>query len=100
MGNDEIAAESKFLTKNYKAFLHEHLEHFRSGADVHPPPALRAVFELMLDVVILPGDEITYADLIAVMNMTARFMAYLERQEINYEHLIECACGKDGGDNR
>lgn len=114
--NDEYASESKFLAKNYKAFLYDYWTALKSGTDplhLHPPPAFRHVYEVILNGFVKPDDngDLNYTDLITMMDMVAKFMSYLNHNGIEYDNFTSCACTRltdedlallleSGGDNR
>lgn len=92
---DEYASESKFLAKNYKVFLHNYLQEFKQGNDplhIHPPPAFRRVYELVMRPYILRDDEVSYTELITMMDMVAKFMSYLNHNGIEYDSFTRCSC--------
>lgn len=114
MSNDDHLAESKFLAKNYKAFLYSYLQDFKYGKDplhLHPPPAFRQVYELIMRPYLVQDDEVNYSDLITMMDMVAKFMSYLNNNEIEYNSFSGCTCTRltkedlellleNGGENR
>lgn len=94
---DDYISESKFLTKNYKAFLYDYLTAIKSGNDplhLHPPPAFRHVYEVILNGFIKPDDngELRTTDLIIMMDMVAKFMTYLNDSKIDYHSFSACPC--------
>lgn len=99
---DEHEQESKFLIKNYRAFLADYYADLKSGdGEIHPPQAFRVVYERMMRPYIMSDKKVTYADLIALMDMVARFMTYLDSHEISYNHFQnDCSCDQSGGDNK
>lgn len=108
-------AESKFLAKNYKAFLYDYLHELKSGTTpihIHPPPAFRNVYQLIIEQLVdVEHDVVTSRDLISMMDMVAKFVTYLESREISYHSFSGCSCTTltaddvnrllmSGGDNR
>lgn len=112
--SDDYVSESKFLTKNYKAFLYEYLQEFKHGNDtmhLHPPPAFRDIYDLVMRPYLTQDDEINYSDLVTMMDMVAKFMSFLNRNGIDYQSFSECSCTRitdadlallleSGGENR
>lgn len=111
---NEYESEEKFLVKNYKAFLYQYLQEFKHGTDpmhLHPPPAFRRVYELVMRPYFSQDSEISYSDLVTMMDMVAKFMIYLNQQSIEYNNFTRCGCTrlsdeelelllKSGGENR
>lgn len=108
-------AESKFLTKNYKAFLYDYLHEIKSGNDpihIHPPPAFQDVYQIIIEQFVdMETEMVTSRDLISMMDMVAKFVSYLDSREINYHDFSGCACTtlttadvelllQSGGENR
>lgn len=97
MTDESYVQESKFLTKNYKAFLYGYLQDIKSGNDplhLHPPPAFRYVYEKILEGFIKPDDdgELRTTDLITMMDMVAKFISYLNNNKIEYNDFTRCEC--------
>lgn len=111
---DEYASESKFLEKNYKAFLYDYLTAFKSGNDqihIHPPPAFRNLYKAIIERFVKEGDELPTTDLVTMMDMVAKFMSYLNKNGIEYDNFTGCPCTRltdedllllleSGGENR
>lgn len=97
--SEDYESESKFLAKNYKAFLYEYLQDIKSGNDplhLHPPPAFRHVYKIILRGFIKPDDdgELRTTDLVTMMDMVAKFMTYLHRNGIDYDTFTRCSCSR------
>lgn len=106
--------ESTFLAKNYKAFLYEYVQEFKHGNDplhLHPPPAFRQIYDLVMRPFILQENEVNYSDLVTMMDMVAKFVSYLNHNGIKYDNFSQCSCTRltdndlellleGGGENR
>lgn len=112
---DDIAAERKFLEKNYRAYLYDFLTKVKQeNGPIHigPPPAFRHVYDLIVNhTVDFETKEVDYRDLIYMMDQVAKFVAYLSRNGIEYDSFTESPSTRitdddvlrlltSGGDNR
>lgn len=115
MADEDIAAESKFLAKNYHAYLYDFWNEVKHGkGDVHisPPPAFRHIYDLIINhTVDFRNEELNYRDLIYMMDQVAKFVSYLNRNGIEYDEFTESPSTRlsaddlnrlltSGGDNR
>lgn len=113
--SDDIAAESKFLAKNYRAYLYDFLNEVKQGkGNIHisPPPAFRHIYDLIINhTVDFRNEEVDYRDLIYMMDQVAKFVSYLNRNGIEYDEFTESPSTRlttddlnrlltSGGDNR
>lgn len=107
--------EVDYLAKSYKSFLIDYLQDIKTGTELHlhPPLAFRRVYEIILKGFVKPDDdgELRTTDLITMMDMVAKFMTYLQRNDIEYKRFTPCSCTQltdedisllleSGGENR